>query len=643
MEFISKNVIYLANATVDIVNCLILFGIFAHAFLNLNRSKEKKFFLILVCIVLTFNVGDLANWIFEGTDKPFNIPLLHILTFLYYLTAPMIYVIFMKLIRVTYKSKFQTNQYYVLCLFFAFLSVAMGFISCFPGLLYTFDANNVYHRSSLHYIVSINTVLYYLFSILYICSCKKQISKKEFIILLLFPSIPILSYIPQVFLYGITTLNIGVLISVIVVYKAVLRKMKLEQQKGNRTFTSEFFVKQNVSLGEKLRRIVFYYGYSEGAIDSVKQELSESISYTMKLLCVSVLIMSTFLISYSFFQPVLALQRSIYFFTFILCMALYLILKLNKKKNIPVVIILSLIFIMLVYGLNIYKSLILTPDELPLLFCCILFIVPSIFTFMPHMICLINFSSILIYMDLARIYKPNGYHLDSTYLFFLTILGIIIGYGISKTKVKSLYLSKNLDKEINAKTKQLNGISNQIVKTMVYSIETKDESIKGHAENVAEYAVKLGQKLNWQEQKLTELWLSAILHDIGKIGVPDKILQKKNDYDNDEYEIVKKHTEYGEKILQNLTFYPSAKIVARSHHERFDGSGYPDGLAGKNIPIEARIVAIADAYAAMKSNRGNKQKMDNKKIIEELINCRSSQFDPELVNLFIDILDSEEI
>lgn len=643
MEFISKNVVYFINATVDIVNCLILFGIFAHAVLNLNRSKEKKFFLILVCTVLTFNVGDLANWVFEGTDKPYNIPLLHILTFFNYIAAPMIYVIFMKLIRVTYKSKFQTNFYYVLCMLFSLLSVAMGFLSCFPGFLYSFDANNLYHRTSFHYVVSINTVLYYLFSILYVFSCRKQISKKEFIILLLFPSIPIIAYIPQIFLYGITTLNIGVLISVIIVYKAVLSKMKLEQQKGEKTFTSEFFVKQNVSFGEKLRRIIFYYGYSEGAIESVKQELSDSISYTMKLLCVSVFIIDIFLFSYSFFQPVLALQRSIYLYTLIISLLLYSILKFNRKKTIPVVIILSLAFIITIYGLNMYKSLILTPDELPLLFCCILFIVPSIFTFMPHIICLINFSSILIYMDLARIYKPLGSHLDSTYLFFLTVLGIIIGYGISKTKIKSLYLSKNLDKEISAKTKQLNGISNQIVKTMIYSIETKDENIKGHAEKVADYSVKLGQKLNWHEQKLTELWLSAILHDIGKIGLPDEILLKQGEFNDEEYEIIKKHTLYGENILQNLTYYPKARIVARSHHERFDGSGFPDGLAGKEIPIEARIVAIADAYAAMSSNRQNRKKLEDKAIIEELLACRSTQFDPELVNLFLDILDSEEI
>lgn len=641
MEFISKEVVYFVNATVDIVNCLILCGIFIHACMNLNQSKERTFFLILVWVVFLFNAGDLANWIFEGLDKPYNIPLLHILTFQYYVAAPMIYVIFMKLIRVTYKEKFQTNSFYVLCMFFSFLSILMGFISCFPGLLYTFDANNVYHRSSLHYIVSINTIMYYLFSILYIFSCRKQIEKKEFIILLLFPTIPILSFIPQIFLYGITTLNIGILISVFVVYKCVLRKIKLEQKAGNKSFTSEFFIKQNVSLGERIKRVIFYYGYSEGAIGSVKQELSENVGYTLRLLSATVIGMNLFLIIYSFFQPVIELQRNIYGITFVSTLFLFIILNTNLKKNVLLIQILSYIFIITVYGLNIYKSLIITPDELPILFCCILIIVPSIFNYMPQIFCLLNYSAIFVYMDLARIYKPEMAHLDSTYLIFLTTLGIIVGYGISKTKIKSLYLSKNLDKEINAKTKQLNGISDQIVKTIVYAIETKDINIKGHAERVAEYSVKIGEKLKWQEQKCKELWLSAILHDVGKIGVPDEILKKQTEYNDEEYKIVEKHTEYGEKILQNLSYYPRARVVARSHHERFDGTGYPDGLAGKEIPIEARIVAIADAYEAMTSNRCYRTKLDPKKVIDELINGMSTQFDPELINIFLDILEEE--
>lgn len=258
------------------------------------------------------------------------------------------------------------------------------------------------------------------------------------------------------------------------------------------------------------------------------------------------------------------------------------------------------------------------------------------------MIAFLNFSAIFIYMDLAKIYKPEGAHLDSTYLIFITVLGIVIGYANSKTKIKSLYLSKNLDKEINAKTKQLNGISDQIVKTIVYSIETKDENTKGHAERVADYAVKIGRKLRWQDQKCTELWLSAILHDVGKIGIPDEVLKKGPSLTDEDYEIIKKHTEYGEKILQNLTYYPKARVVARSHHERFDGTGYPDGLAGKDIPIEARIVAIADAYVAMSSKRSHREKLSMKKIIEELIEGKSSQFDPELVDAFLDVLDDEE-
>lgn len=583
----------------------------------------------------------MANWTCEGFAHPWNVPVLHIFTFMSFVAGPLIYVIFMRLVRVSYKDKFESNKYYFLCLFSCGLSVLMGFLSCFPGFLYYFDANNVYHRTQFHIIVSINTLLYYLFSILYICSCRKKISKKEFLILLSFPSFPVLMYVPQIVMYGIATLNVGITISILIIYKAVLRKMKLEIVNSKKSFTSEFFVKQNVTFWERIRRGVFYYGYSEGAINSVKQELSENVAYMLKFLSLCVVLMNIFLYSHSFIISSLYIQRHIYLLTLIISLILYLVLVFQKKSN-PGVIILCFLFIISIYVLNMYKSLILTPNELPLLFCCILFIVPSVFCYMPHMIAFLNFSAIFIYMDLAKIYKPEGAHLDSTYLIFITVLGIVIGYANSKTKIKSLYLSKNLDKEINAKTKQLNGISDQIVKTIVYSIETKDENTKGHAERVADYAVKIGRKLRWQDQKCTELWLSAILHDVGKIGIPDEVLKKGPSLTDEDYEIIKKHTEYGEKILQNLTYYPKARVVARSHHERFDGTGYPDGLAGKDIPIEARIVAIADAYVAMSSKRSHREKLSMKKIIEELIEGKSSQFDPELVDAFLDVLNDEE-
>lgn len=640
MSFISTRAVYSINILIDIINIIILIGVFVHALINLNPSKEKKFFLILLCTALVFNFGDLGNWTCEGFKHPWNVPALHILSFVTFIAAPMIYIVFMKLVRLSYKQKLSSNIYYFFCIFFCSLSVLMGFLSCFPGFLYYFDSNNIYHRSSYHIIVSINTVIYYIFSILYICSLRKQISKKEFLILLSFPTFPVFSYIPQIFISGIASINIGILISILIIYNNVLTRLKLKQSSVKNNFTSEFFVKPNLTFFERIKRGFFYYGYSEGVINSVKQDLYENVAYTLKLVCATVCIMDSIVFVLSFFQPVLEPQRIIYLMTLLLCFILLFFFNFFKKNH-TLLIILSFIFIILIYALNMYKSLVLTPEELPLLFCCILFIVPSIFCYMPHMICFINISTLFIYMDLARIYKPAGAHLDSTYLIFLSLLGIIIGYGISQTKVKSIYLSKNLNNEIIAKTKQLNGISDQIVKTIVYAIETKDNNTKGHAERVAEYSVKIGKKLQWQEQKCKELWLSAILHDVGKIGIPDNILKKQSDMTDEEYEIIKKHTEYGENILSNLTYYPVIKLVARSHHERFDGTGYPDKLAGKDIPIEARIVAVADAYDAMSSRCHHKDSFDRKKIIEELIKGRATQFDPEIVNIFLDVIEEE--
>ncbi|MBQ0163180.1 MAG: hypothetical protein KBS84_08510, partial [Treponema sp.] len=288
MSFISQEAVRVVNTIIDIINIIVLFGIFIHACFKLNRSHEKKVFLILLSAAFAYNLGDMANWTCEGFAHPWNVPVLHIFTFMSFVAGPLIYVIFMRLVRVSYKDKFESNKYYFLCLFSCGLSVLMGFLSCFPGFLYYFDANNVYHRTQFHIIVSINTLLYYLFSILYICSCRKKISKKEFLILLSFPSFPVLMYVPQIVMYGIATLNVGITISILIIYKAVLRKMKLEIVNSKKSFTSEFFVKQNVTFWERIRRGVFYYGYSEGAINSVKQELSENVAYMLKFLSLCV-------------------------------------------------------------------------------------------------------------------------------------------------------------------------------------------------------------------------------------------------------------------------------------------------------------------------------------------------------------------
>ncbi|MBP5160355.1 MAG: HD-GYP domain-containing protein, partial [Lachnospiraceae bacterium] len=160
---------------------------------------------------------------------------------------------------------------------------------------------------------------------------------------------------------------------------------------------------------------------------------------------------------------------------------------------------------------------------------------------------------------------------------------------------------------------------------------------------VSEYAVHLAKELGWSDEKLENLRYQGLLHDIGKIGVPDSILNKPSKLSEREYEIIKQHTTLGARVLSDTTSIPGAWKVAKYHHERYDGKGYPDGLAGEDIPLHARIVGIADAYDAMSTTRVYRRSMSKEQIKNELVNGRGTQFDPVLTDHFLRLFDSGKL
>ena len=141
----------------------------------------------------------------------------------------------------------------------------------------------------------------------------------------------------------------------------------------------------------------------------------------------------------------------------------------------------------------------------------------------------------------------------------------------------------------------------QMMKTLATTIEAKDEYTKGHSYRVAEYSALIAKQLGWSENEVQNLRNAAFLHDIGKIGVPDTILNKPTKLSDEEYEIIKSHTIMGADILKDITIVSNLTDIARYHHERYDGKGYPDGLKGEESPFHARIISVADSYDAMKS------------------------------------------
>lgn len=202
---------------------------------------------------------------------------------------------------------------------------------------------------------------------------------------------------------------------------------------------------------------------------------------------------------------------------------------------------------------------------------------------------------------------------------------------------------KDLQGRLREKTAALEDVILQSITTIANTLDAKDEYTKGHSERVADYAVALAVKRNWTPEECATLHKIALLHDVGKIGLPDAVLKKESPLNEDEFAQVKAHTLMGANILKDITTLKSIGIGAMSHHERYDGNGYPQGLKGKEIPEVARIICIADAYDAMTSDRCYRHRMSLKHVRQELMDGAGTQFDPELVADFVALLEEGKI
>lgn len=178
----------------------------------------------------------------------------------------------------------------------------------------------------------------------------------------------------------------------------------------------------------------------------------------------------------------------------------------------------------------------------------------------------------------------------------------------------------------------------EIAKALAQAIEAKDPYTHGHSARVVEYAVSIAQKLDLPEEEKELLKYAAMLHDIGKIGVKGIVLNNPNSLTGEEYDEIKKHPLVGEGIIQPIELLQPIRPLIRHHHEWYNGKGYPDGLSGENIPLGARILAVADTYDAMKSDRPYRKALTEETAIRELKRGSGTQFEPKLVEVFLGIL-----
>lgn len=199
---------------------------------------------------------------------------------------------------------------------------------------------------------------------------------------------------------------------------------------------------------------------------------------------------------------------------------------------------------------------------------------------------------------------------------------------------------KKINTELSATYEKLEKAYLESIQTLRYTVEAKDTYTRGHSDRVAQYSVLIGKKLNLSDDDLRLLQLGGLFHDIGKIGVPDEILKKNAKLTDDEYSEIKNHPSIGSHILSSATIFKDIIPIVKHHHEKYDGTGYPGRLAGNDIPYLARIAAVADSFDAMTSRRVYRDSLPIDVVINEFKRCRGTQFDPDIDDVFLDILEN---
>ena len=204
-------------------------------------------------------------------------------------------------------------------------------------------------------------------------------------------------------------------------------------------------------------------------------------------------------------------------------------------------------------------------------------------------------------------------------------------------------LNRKLEDKVKEKTVQIEQLSFEIISTIASMIEAKDSYTKGHSVRVAEYSALIAKELGWKDEEIQNLKYIALLHDIGKVGIPDTVLNKPGRLTESEFNVIKSHTTIGGDILKDIETITDVGAGAKYHHERYDGSGYPCGLREEEIPVVARIIGIADAYDAMNSKRIYRDNLPEDVIRKELVCGRGTQFDPELLDVFVELFDEGKL
>ena len=181
----------------------------------------------------------------------------------------------------------------------------------------------------------------------------------------------------------------------------------------------------------------------------------------------------------------------------------------------------------------------------------------------------------------------------------------------------------------------------EVVEALASAVDAKDGAVFGHSHRVADLALLMGRAVGLPEERLYQLYVAAHLHDLGKIGIPDVVLHKRGKLTEAEWRQIRAHPEIGARIVGNMRCFANTARVIRHHHEKYDGSGYPDGLHGEQIPLDSRIIAIADAFDAMTTARPYREALSAEAALQEVERCAETHFDPALAAVFLQVVALE--
>lgn len=202
-------------------------------------------------------------------------------------------------------------------------------------------------------------------------------------------------------------------------------------------------------------------------------------------------------------------------------------------------------------------------------------------------------------------------------------------------------LQRNLSQEVEKKTEENEKLFMHVVHSLTDAIDAKDTYTNGHSGRVAKYSKEIARRYGYSEKAQGDIYMMGLLHDVGKIGVPDAVINKPAKLTDEEFALIKNHPSMGSRILKNIKEMPALATGARWHHEKFGGGGYPDGLSGNDIPEEARIIAVADAYDAMSSRRSYRDVLPQEVVRGEIEKGKGTQFDPKFADIMLSMIDED--